>query len=317
AEAQRAMSAAYVARYEPAPLGIEFAREAISSYYAGRGDSVAPGDVALTAGTSESIAHLIRLLADPGDTLLAPSPGYPLFAPIAQAEGVRLAPYSLRHDDAWGLDRDSLTRGLDAGARAVLLVEPNHPTGTRISANDWGWLDGEAARRGVALIVDEVFGDYRWGSGSRAFASRAGANQALTFVLSGISKVCGLPQLKLGWIAVAGPDGLRRAALERLEWIADLFLSVATPVQLALPRLLASRHVFQGAVRHRARVNRALIHAVIEGRAGIRPLNAEGGWGAVLELPASRDDEDWALALLDRGVAAHPGHFYDLEGGSF
>jgi len=302
------------ARYEPDPRGLPAAREAVAAYYAARGARVSAEDVVLTTGTSESLAHLLRLLADPGGVLASPEPGYPLFAPIAAAEGVGSVAYRLAYDGHWHLDRDSVVRALAAGPRALASVEPHLPAGTRLADSDWEFLAESAERAGVPLIVDEVFADYPWdGAG---FPSRAADARGLTFVLSGLSKVCGLPQLKLGWIVIAGPEPLKARARAGLEWLADLFLSVASPVQHALPHLLARRDEFQRPLRERLRANRDGVDAWARAHPAAGRLAAEGGWVCVLRLPSARDDERWALDLLERGVAAHPGHFYDLAGGS-
>jgi aspartate/methionine/tyrosine aminotransferase len=302
--------------YQPDPRGLEVAREAIAAYYAERGEAVAAPDVVLTTGTSEGYAHLFRLLADPGGRVVVPAPGYPLLEPLAAAEGVAVARYGLTYDRRWHLDLGTLEHELAAGARAVVLVEPNHPTGTCLTEEEWESVEAACARSGVPLIVDRVFADYAWDEVNPRFAGRAGERRTLTFTLSGISKICGLPQLKLGWIAVSGPEPARSRALAGLEWLSDLFLSVAGPVQSALPGLLAGCEVFQRSVRERVRGNLTRVDALVARNAELDRLNAEGGWACVLRLPQRRDDESWALELLDRAVVAHPGHFYDLALGA-
>jgi alanine-synthesizing transaminase len=303
--------------YAPDPLGLESARAAVCDYYAGRGATLAPQDVALTAGTSEAYAHLFRMLADPGETVLIPAPGYPLFEPIAALEGVCLERYRLAWDGRWHLDLGRLERVID-GARALVLVQPQLPTGSCLAPGELAAAEALCERHGVAMISDEVFGDFGWNPDRPALPSLLeGTRRVPTFVLSGLSKPCGMPQLKLGWIALAGPDPARREARRGLEWISDLFLTVGTPVQRALPRLLAARHAFQARVRGRIAVNRARLRAGIARRPELDVLEADGGWVAVLRVPARRSDEDWALELLRRGVVVHPGHFYELEGGCF
>ena len=319
-EALAALATAEATRYEPDARGEPRARAAVAEYYAARGAPIDPDQVVLTTGTSESYGHLFRLLADPGQSVLAPAPGYPLFEPLVRLEAVRLGSYRLAYDGAWHLDRASLEAAAGRGARAVIVVQPNHPTGSCLAPDEMAFVEALCARRGMAIISDEVFGDFPWfaprGTGC-ALPSFAGRERALTFVLSGLSKVCGMPQLKLGWIAVSGPERDRQAALRGLEWIADLFLSVATPVQLALPRLLEGRHRFQAQVRERLAANRERLARLPRRRPEVGVLAGEGGWVAVLQLPARRSGEAWALELLRRDVVVHPGHFYEIPGEAF
>lgn len=297
------------ARYEPDPRGLVEAREAVAAYHAAPG--LDADHVVLTTGTSESYAHVFRLLADPGETVLAPAPSYPLFEPIAALEGVRLEPWRLAWDGDWHADRAAIADGLARGARAVIVVQPNHPTGSCLTTGEIAWLEAACAEAGAAIVADEVFHDFGW---EGALPGLAGRDRALTFTLSGLSKVCGLPQLKTGWIAVSGPAAARQRALEGLEWIADLFLSVATPVQHALPRLLAARGDYQQRVHARVRRNLAALDRWAAAWDSVDRLRAQGGWTAVVRLPVLDSDEHRALALLDAGVVLHPGHFYDFAG---
>ena len=306
--------------YEPEPAGLLAAREAVATYHADRGASVPPGQVVLTASTSEAYAHLFRLLCDPGDAVLVARPSYPLFEPLAAAEGVHLLHYPLRYrDGAWRLDAAELhaaLRGSGSRVRAVVVVQPNNPTGSFLDEAEAQTVVGVCGANGVALIADEVFGDFRRpGQASSARATFAGEEAVLTFVLSGLSKTCGLPQLKLGWIAASGPTAARDAALERLHWLADSFLSVGTPVQRALTALLAGRGQFQEAVRQRLEANRALLATTAAGLSGVHLLAGNGGWNAVIDLPAVRSEEEWALALLEHDVIVHPGFYYEFEAG--
>jgi alanine-synthesizing transaminase len=302
-----------VTRYEPDPRGLLVAREAVAAYYRGRGAAAQPSEILLTTGTSESYAHLFRLLADPDETILIPSPSYPLFEPIASVAGLRTRSYALAHDGAWHLDAASLRAAFHEAAtpvRAVVLVQPNHPTGSCLDAAERSLLEVLCVKHGAALISDEVFADFPW-PGRPPIPSLLGDRTVPTFVLGGLSKACGLPQLKLGWIAACGPPEPVRDLLAALEWIADLFLSVATPVQLAALGLLELRHGFQARVASRLEENLATLRSLTQGsEAGV--LETHGGWAAILTLPARRTGEEWALALLDQGVAVHPDHFYDL-----
>jgi alanine-synthesizing transaminase len=305
-----ALAQAAGARYEPDPRGCRAAREAVVGYYAARGLVVDPERVVLTASTSESYTHLFRLLADPGGTFLVPAPSYPLFEPLAQLEGVTLRPYRLAWDGAWHLDTDSLERACGDDVCGVIVVQPNHPTGSCLDGAERELLAALCRRHGAAIVADEVFGDFARGAGP--LASFVGEARVPTFVLSGLSKVCGMPQMKLGWIVVDGPPAERATALRGLEWIADLFLSVSTPVQVALPRLLAARGPFQARLRERLARNLAALDRLVAARPELEVMAAQGGWAAVLRVPRLRSDEDWALALLERDVVVHPGHFYDF-----
>jgi aspartate/methionine/tyrosine aminotransferase len=302
--------------YDPAPRGMESARGAIARYYRERGLEVDPEHIVITASTSEAYAHLFRLLMDPGQKVLVPAPSYPLFEPLATVEGVETLVWRLVYDGRWHVDLDSIERGLDAGARALIVVQPNHPTGTGLSPEELGAIETMCGRAGAALISDEVFGDFAW-PGRAKLPSLLGARRVPTFVLSGLSKVCGMPQLKLGWIALAGPEPEREKALRGLEWISDLFLSVAMPVQHALPRLLEGRHEFQSLTRTRIQSNLERLARFIARHPEVTRLEGDGGWIAILRVPARRSGEEWALELLDRGVIAHPGHFYDIEGEAY
>jgi aspartate/methionine/tyrosine aminotransferase len=238
-------------------------------------------------------------------------------------EGVEPRRYRLAFDGAWSLDRGSLEHTFEDGARGVIVVQPNHPTGSCLGSGEVEHLETLCAAREAAIVSDEVFGDFPWppdGAGAGAGAggpgslpSLLGARRCLTFVLSGLSKVCGMPGMKLSWIVVAGPEPLRERALLGLEWIADLFLSVGSPVQAALPRLLEARHAFQPRVRARLSANLETLRAFTARRPGFALLPAAGGWVAVLRVPRVRSEEEWALELLRRDVVVHPGHFYEFE----
>lgn len=312
-----ALAAPEGARYEPEPRGLPLARAAIARDYAGRGTPVPAEHLVLTASTSEAYAHLFRMLADPGETVLVPTPSYPLFEPLAQLEGVKLAPYRLAYDGAWHLDRASLEEAIASAAtraRALVVVQPNHPTGSCLSSEEMDFVESRCERHRMAIIADQVFEDYAWSPGTAPLEGFTGRDRVPTFVLSGLSKVCGMPQIKLAWIAVSGPAAEREQALQGLEWIADLFLSVSTPAQLALPRLLEARPAFQARVRERLAVNLDQLAALARQRPEVSRLEAAGGWVAILKLPARRTGEAWALELLRRDVVVHPGHFYDIPG---
>jgi hypothetical protein len=310
--------------YTPNPRGLAAARAAVAAYHAERagvagprvgggiGADIDPDRIVLTASTSEAYAHVFRLLGDPGDAFLVPRPSYPLLEPLAALEGVRLAAYALEYDGRWTIDPERAARLAGARTRGLVVVHPNNPTGSFVAPGEAAALESLCAERGLALIADEVFADFAWESAGPRRGTFAGPSRALTFTLSGLSKVAGLPHLKLGWIAVSGPDALVGAAVERLEWIADAFLSVGSPVQHALPELLAARGAYQARTRARLAENRARLAACLASCDDVEVLSGEGGWSAVVRVPRTRGEDVWALELLRRDVLVHPGHFYDF-----
>jgi len=298
--------------YEPAAAGMKRARQAVSGYYASKGIDVAPDRILLTASTSEAYSYLFKLLTDPGDEVLAPRPSYPLFDFLARMDAVRLQHYSLRYDEGWWIDLASVEAAVSDRTRAILIVNPNNPTGSFLKRKELDGLLEICRRRGLALISDEVFSDYPLRSDPNRVDSVAANRSALLFSLNGFSKILGLPQMKLGWIVVSGPGEFRRAAVDRLETIADTYLSVAAPVQIAAERWFAFRKPFQQALRNRLASNRQLVEDAVRG-SSCRLLETEGGWYAVLQLPRTRDEEDWALTFLqDDNVVVQPGFFFDF-----
>lgn len=298
--------------YDPQPRGLPRARETVAALYASGGNRVHPDQVVLTASTSEAYALLFALLCDPGQAVAAPAPSYPLVEHLARAAGVRAIPYKLDAEGWWRVDAASLIRALECGARAVVAVHPNNPTGSWLHPEDAEIMAVAAARSGAGLIVDEVFLDYPLGEEPPP-PSLAGRTDCLTFALGGLSKSVGLPQLKLGWIVVSGPPRLQHQALEGLEYLADTFLSVATPVQLALPELLAAGGSVRQAISERCRTNLATLHEAAVQAPPVTVLTPEGGWSAVLRIPSIEGEEALVLALLEKdGVAVQPGYFFDF-----
>jgi alanine-synthesizing transaminase len=300
-------------RYEPEPRGLPAARAAVSGYYAARGESVGAEDVLITASTSESYALLLKLLSEPGDEILVPAPSYPLFDLLAALESVELERYPLQHtsETGWRIEPAALERAISPRTRAIVVVHPNNPTGSFVQAQERAWLEALCARRGLPLIADEVFLDY--GRGAACEASFAVTQGALTFALSGLSKVAGLPQLKLGWIALAGPESARAEARDRLEFIADAYLSVAAPVQHAAAALLGTRNRIQSQIAARVAANERWLRERCARNTGLRLLERGGGWYAVLELARELDEEALCVALLEKhGVLLHPGFFFDF-----
>lgn len=304
--------------YAPEPLGLLSAREALVAHLAARGSIVSPEHLVLSASTSESYSWLFKLLCEPGDNVLVPAPSYPLFEYLTRLEGVEARPYRLPLPLGFGLDVAQLEAARDSRTRAVLVVNPGNPTGRYLQRDELDALASFCADAGLALICDEVFSDFAWDDEPERVRSVAGLSLPMpTFALSGLSKVAGLPGLKLGWIHVGGPALVRDEALSRLELVADTFLSVNAPVQQALPSLLAHAPHFQAALLARVRENR---HRLLQARprdASWSVLPAHGGWCAVLRIPLQPGEEATCLALLDAGVHVQPGYFYDFGGGAF
>ncbi|MCC6861033.1 MAG: pyridoxal phosphate-dependent aminotransferase [Bryobacterales bacterium] len=304
--------------YHPTPAGSPEAREAVSRYYAERACRVAPEQVLLTASTSESYAFLFKVLASPGDEILVPRPSYPLFDFLARLESVRISYYPLAYHGGWWLDFDMLRDAITPRTRAILLVNPNNPTGSFIKRSELESLVSVAAERGIPLIGDEVFSDFAFDPDPARASSLADVREAPAFCLSGLSKVSALPQMKLGWIVVAGPPPFQRAAIERLELVADTYLSVSTPVHLALPGLLAAGEVMRPRILARIRANLAWLRSQVGMECPCQVLPVEGGWYAILRLPRTRGEEEWALELLELdSVLVQPGYFYDFDSEAF
>jgi aspartate/methionine/tyrosine aminotransferase len=294
--------------YDPQPKGSLLAREAVCDYYADHSVALDPEQIILTTSTSEAYSFLFRLLCDPGDEILAPEPGYPLFDFLACLDDVRLKLAMLVYDQGWQIDPEGLRQAITPATRAIMLVNPNNPTGHFTKP----WEAEELARIcrefNLSLIVDEVFLDYGISTTGRSFA--AGLEGVPVFVVSGLSKIAGLPQMKAAWIAVTGPE--RKLALERLEIITDTFLSMNAPVQCALPKWLAGRKSIEGQIHRRVAANLAELDRQLEQLPAVSRLKAEGGWYAVLRIPALQSDQETVLALLERGVWVQPGYFYGM-----
>lgn len=298
-------------RYEPDPRGLLVAREAIAAYYGERAIDVAPEKIVLSASSSEAYAWLFKLLCDPGDEILVPSPGYPLFECLAELESVRVRAYPSRWDgSAWRIDVHALASAITPATRAIVVVNPGNPTGAFVTREE----HAQIAALGLPIISDEVFGDYgndrhREGRASSLLTASA---DVLTFVLSGFSKVLALPQLKLGWTVVLGPGAVE--ALARLEVVADTYLSVATPVQLAAKALLSHRAAIQAAIRSRVAANLAVLRAALGSSSAASLLEPEGGWCAIVRVPRVQDDAAWIADLLAEGVLVQPGFFFEFDG---
>jgi aspartate/methionine/tyrosine aminotransferase len=311
-----------VQTYCPDSKGFRESRAAVAEYYAGRSGfsgerkSVDPENIFLSSGTSEAYSHIFRLLCEAGDEVLIPAPGYPLFEFLADLADVRLVPYFLIYDHGWQIDFVSLRAAITSRTRAVMLVHPNNPTGSFVKPGEAMELAEICAGREMAIVADEVFLDYKDVEGqAQTFALH---DAALTFTLSGLSKISLLPQMKLAWTVVSGPDALVQTAVERLEIIADTYLSPSTPVQLALTKFLALRHVLQAQLQERISANLSVLESVLRESKFLSRLNREGGWYVTLRAPVTGTDEALAIALLERhSVLVHPGHFFNFSRDGF
>ena len=301
--------------YEPHALGLPAARRAVAEHYGRRGVTVSPEQVWLCASTSEAYAHLFALLCDPDDAVLVPRPGYPLLDVLGDVTGVRRVPYPLAYDGRWHVDMGGLRRALhdEPRVRAIVAVAPNNPTGNYLSAPELAALEAICVEHDLPLVVDEVFADYPLAP-ARDAVPHVHTHGCTSLVLSGLSKVAALPQMKLSWIVVHGPPEPSRALLARAEHLADAFLSVASPVQRALPQLLAAAQPMQDSIRARLRDGFHHLRTRTETEP-VELLATEGGWTALLRLPRidGRDAEGWALELLEHAhVVVQPGHWFDL-----
>jgi alanine-synthesizing transaminase len=321
--------------YDPQPFGLASARRAVADDYARRGLRVDPDRIVLTASTSEAYSILFKLLCALGDAVLVPVPSYPLFDHLTGLDGVTSIPYRLDYHGRWALDVESVDRAWSRSVRAVLAVSPNNPTGSVLSAQEMCTLESRCTGRDAALIVDEVFADYPLTSGPESRApspdpsTSSGSSRAssrdepripscLSFRLGGLSKSAGLPQVKLGWIAVDGPEHVLSEALDRLEVISDAYLSVSTPVQIAAPALISSGAAVRAQVLARIRTNSQALVAAVSTRPSIEVLPAQAGWSAVLRVPSTRSEEELVIELIERdGVVVHPGFFFDFPHEAF
>jgi alanine-synthesizing transaminase len=297
--------------YDPEPKGLLSAREAVVGYYADRGDRVAASEILLTTSTSEAYSFVFRTLCNPGDEVLIPTPSYPLFDLLADIQDVGLIRYPLIYDHGWQIDFHALEAAFTTRTRAIIVVHPNNPTGHFTKPDERSRLNQICADGQIAVIADEVFLDFSLSANPRS--SWAANSDALTFAMSGLSKICGLPQMKVAWLAVRGPKDLKTQALDRLEVIADTYLSMNAPIQHAIPAFLQQRHEFQQQLISRAKGNLAELDKQLSAQKACARLELEGGWYAVLRVPATRTDEEVALDLLEKkSVYVHPGHFYDF-----
>jgi len=298
----RALSSRNVLSYEPEPFGLRSARALVAP-------TTDPSRVLLTASTSEAYSFLFKLLCNAGDNVLVPSPSYPLFTHLATLEHVQVTPYRLVFDGRWHVDLDDVRARITPATRAIIVVNPNNPTGSFLKLAELQAL----AALGLPIISDEVFAPYALVEDVTRAHTALLQQDVLTFVLSGLSKFAGLPQMKLGWTVVGGPPARVQEALHRLELIADTFLSVGAPVQHALSTFLEEGRTLQHQIQQRTAQNVHALKALVTPEDPVSVLHVEGGWTVPLRLPRVHSDEQWALLLLDAGVLTQPGYFYDFE----
>ncbi|HEX7728194.1 MAG TPA: pyridoxal phosphate-dependent aminotransferase [Terracidiphilus sp.] len=300
--------------YDPNPRGLATARKAVCAYYGDHGVYVHAGQVVLTTSTSEAYSFLFRLLCDPGSEVLTLAPGYPLFDFLAVLDDVKLQTAGFVYDHGWQIEPEGLRQAITPATRAIVLVHPNNPTGHFTKTWEAEELAAICREHDLALIVDEVFLDFGLGGGAEENAPRSfaeGLDEVNVFVVSGLSKIAGLPQMKSAWIVATGAQS--DAALERLEVIADTFLSMNAPVQWSMPDWLAGRGGIQQQIAARVRANLAALDEALAVLPAVQRLAVEGGWYAVLRIPALGPDEQTVLRLLERGVWVHPGYFFGME----
>lgn len=303
-------------KYEPIERGLASARQAVAEYYAERGASVDIEDIFLTTSTSEAYSYVFRLLCNPGDEILVPAPSYPLFDFLADIQDVKLVRYPLVYDQGWQFDFHTLEQSITPRVRGIVVVNPNNPTGHFVKRAEMEKLNAICAERQLALIADEVFLDFSLHG--QTPLSFAGNRDVVTFAMSGLSKICGLPQMKAAWVVVGGPPEPKKEALVRLEVIADTYLSMNAPIQLAMPTFLAQRRGFQEQLMARMRRNLVELDRQLALQKVCSRLEVEGGWYVVLRVPATQTDDELPLSLLaGSGVHVHPGHFYDLPANGY
>ncbi len=303
--------------YDPQPLGQWQAREAIASYYRDRGYVVEPDRIIVTASSSEAYSYLFKLLCDPGDEMLSPRPSYPLFEYLAALDSIRIHPYWLTYDGAWYTDLGDLESRITDRTRGIILVNPNNPTGSFLKTKEADRLCALARHRSLPLIADEVFMDYDLGASTQRVLSLTSRSDTLSFSLNGLSKSAGMPQMKIGWIVISGPPDLVESARHGLELIADTYLSVNTPSQLALPELISLGSGIRSRIQQRIRSNAQALQNLLQGSPA-HPLYTEGGWSSIIQLPQTKPEEDWVMRLLMHyGVVVQPGYLFDMPNEPF
>ncbi len=304
--------------YEPNSKGLQKTRAAVAEYYSSHSIDINPENIFLTASTSEAYTFIFRLLMDVGDEILVPKPSYPLMEYLTKISDVEIKYYNLLYDGEWFFDFDSITRNISKKTKAILLIHPNNPTGSYIKKEEYKTLVEVCASNNLALIADEVFLDYSFYEDESRVNSLAEKKDVLTFTFSGISKIIGLPQMKLAWIVVNGREDVGREAISRLEIIADSYLTVSTPIQNAAKNWFSLREKQNGDIRNRIKVNYEFLVDRTKNNSLIKVMNVEGGWNAILQIPQLKSDEEWVeYFLTNHGVIVQPGFFYDFDRDGF
>lgn len=298
--------------YRPDALGARESRLAVARYYERRNVAISPSQILLTASTSEAYSLLFKLFCNSGDEILAPLPSYPLFEYLAALESAHVVPYRLVYDGSWYIDFVHFQQQISRRTRAIVVVNPNNPTGSFLKKSEVERLLDLAQQHKLPIISDEVFMDYSFEGGTDRVRTLIGHDPVLSFSLNGLSKAAGMPQMKLAWVALNGPEEEREIARERLELLLDTYLSVGTPVQCALPELLAIGEDIQEQIRVRTAHNLKAVHDLLEGSPSCC-LHCEGGWSAIIQLPRRLSEEEWITRLLDeQHVIAQPSYFFDM-----
>jgi alanine-synthesizing transaminase len=309
----KALNTPSITSYKPEPFGLLSARKAIAEYYAELSVAIKSEHIVLTSGTSEAYSFLFRLLCNVGDEVIVPQPSYPLFDYLCQLNDIKLKNYRLAYDDEWYIDFESLQEQITERTRAIVLVHPNNPTGSYLKQDEFNRICSLASKHNCSIITDEVFGPYDILPNVHRAHILNSESDVLLFSLNGISKLLGLPQLKLSWIIAHGSSQFTTEALKRLEIIGDTFLSVNTPVQLALPNILLYSSDIGSQIRSRIQTNYRLLQSVFTG-SSVSVLRVEGGWNAILQFPQRKSDEEWTVQiLLQKNIIVQPGHFYDFD----
>ncbi len=300
--------------YEPDPKGLLNARIAVSGYYKQKGIYVNPENVVMTSSSSDAYSYILKLIAKFNEEVLVPVPSYPLLSIISQLNDVVLKHYRLVYDGEWHFDFDSITSAITTNTRAIIVIHPNNPTGSYVKLNEYKILVEIAAKYNLAIISDEVFLDYAITDNEHRLESFADKSDVLTFTISGISKMLGLPQMKIGWLIVNGPQKHCVDALSRLEMIADTYLSVSTPAQNSLPYWLNQFYHINSKILNRVKQNYFLLQGASKNNVASSVLYVEGGWNGIIKLPKIRPDDEWVESfLLNSNVLFQPGYFYDFE----
>ena len=312
-ELLQALSSERSFQYEPDPHGLLSARKAIAEYYSRRATLVDPSNLFLSASTSEAYSHLFRLLCNAGESVLVPKPSYPLFDYLCALNDVEVRHYRLMYDDEWRIDFESIRAAIDPSTKVLLLVHPNNPTGSFVKNQEKEKILELVQRHGLALIADEVFSEYSLTESEGQYESFASEGRSLIFTLNGISKLLGMPQMKLAWITVSGESGVVRNAMGRLEVICDTYLSTGTPIQRALPFFLEDGRRVTDQISKRIKANYHSLRSMTA-QSPVSLFNAEGGWNAIVQFPRIMSDDAWALRILKEcNVLLHPGHFFEIE----